>query len=190
MFMAYLFLAYIVGSIPFCLIIMKYFSGQDIRNIGSKNIGFTNALRTGKKKLAVIGFVCDVLKGSFGVLICFKYFGNPVYGAYAAVLGHMFPIWLGFRGGKGVATGLGAMAILNPMIAFLGLSIWGITFKFTKISSLSAILAFSLMPVMAFFLGYDFYEFYALLSLVIIVKHQQNIKNLIQGTELGISQKK
>ena len=68
----------------------------------------------------------------------------------------MFPIWLRFRGGKGVATGLGAMAILNPVVAFLGLSIWGVTFKFTKISSLSAILAFSLMPVIAFFLGYGF----------------------------------
>ena len=96
----------------------------------------------------------------------------------------------GLQGGKGVATGFGAMMVLNPVVALLGLSIWGITFKFTKISSVSAIAAFSLIPVITIFLGHDFYEFYALLGLVIIAKHHQNIKNLIQGTELGISQQK
>ena len=172
------------------MIIMKYFGGEDIRNIGSKNIGFTNALRTGKKKLAAIGFVFDVLKGVFGTVICLKYFINPIYGAYAAVLGHMFPVWLRFKGGKGVATGFGAMMVLNPVVALFGLSIWGVVFKFTKISSVAAIAAFSVIPIITIFLGHDFYEFYALLGIFIIAKHHQNIKKLIQGTEIGISQQK
>lgn len=180
--------AYFVGSIPVGLLLTKYFQGQDIRKIGSGNIGATNVLRAGNRKLALATLVLDLTKGFLAVFMA-KSFGEVVMRiAFAAVVfGHIFPLWLKFKGGKGVATYAGGLTAISWPLGLMGIGIWILTIKVTRISSLSAILAAVSIPLIAFFVESEplFIEL-GLLSLLIILKHQDNIKRLINKTETKV----
>lgn len=183
--------AYLFGSIPFGLLFTKMAGLGDIRQIGSGNIGTTNVLRTGNKALAALTLFFDMFKGLMAVSLA-SMAGDPyiVYAAaLAAVLGHMYPVWLGFKGGKGVATTFGVMLSLLPSLGILMLMLWiGMGFAF-KISSLAALTSFAVAPLLAFFVfGHSKL---AVLILIIDVfvfwKHRENIKRLIKKEESKIN---
>ncbi len=182
-------LAYLVGSIPVGLLLTRYFEGKDIRKIGSGNIGATNVLRTGNRKLALATLILDLAKG-FGVVFIAKSFGEIAMRiAFAAVVfGHIFPVWLKFKGGKGVATYAGGLTAAVWPLGLMGIGIWILTIKVTRISSLSAIIAAASIPLIAFFVVPEplFVEL-TLLSLLIILTHQDNIKRLINKTETKVN---
>ena len=182
---ALLIVAYLLGSVPFGLVLGKMMGAGDIRKIGSGNIGATNALRTGNKKLALLTLIMDILKGTLAVLIMKSLM--PDYAMLAglmAVIGHMFPVWLKFKGGKGVATALGILLGLNFVLFITTVAIWFITFKFSKISSLSALTAFALAPMFAFIYGDMTLALMLLvLGVLIFVKHRENIARLTRGEE-------
>jgi glycerol-3-phosphate acyltransferase PlsY len=183
-------LGYLLGSIPFGLILTRLGGAGDIRAIGSGNIGATNVLRTGRKGLAAATLLLDGAKGAAAVLLA----GNmpllhavPTAGLWAggfAVIGHMFPIWLQFRGGKGVATGLGvALAACWPEGALMCV-IWLVGAKVTKISSASALSAFILSPFIAWTFGGLTDAILALVvALLVLARHHANIRRLLAGTE-------
>lgn len=180
-----LILAYLFGSIPFGLLLAKAMGAGDIRKIGSGNIGATNAMRTGNKKLGALTLLGDMLKGTAAVLVA--YMLAPQVAAFAglvAVLGHIFPVWLKFKGGKGVATALGAILGLMPLVFVLCIVTWIGMFKWRRISSLAALTAFVLAPVYAFFAG-DMQAALVimLMSVVIFATHRDNIRRLISGEE-------
>ncbi len=189
--------SYIIGSLPYGLILLKLFYGIDVRTIGSGNIGATNVLRSGHKWMALLTLLLDSLKGAIVVLIVDYFFPSYVSFALLAVLiGHIYPIWLKFKGGKGVATFFGAILALNPIIFLISGLTWLIVAIITRYSSLSAILAVLVFPISCYFLkGYISYTpFFAesslLITALIIYKHKDNIKRLLQGTETRISFKK
>ena len=132
--------SYLLGSIPFGLVLTKIFLKKDIRDIGSGNIGTTNVLRTGKKSLAVATLVLDLLKGYFSIIITFTYFENLIsYSALICFIGHIFPIWLNFKGGKGVATYLGILIALSIQLSLLFIFTWiiiALIFKYSSVSSI------------------------------------------------------
>ncbi len=191
-------LAYFLGSIPFGLIWTRLFLKQDIRTVGSRNIGATNVLRTGNKQIAALTLFCDTLKGSLAVFISFQMsdglFEIGMLGLCGVVLGHIFPIWLKLKGGKGVATLFGGVMMLLPMVGILALVTWSLVFIITRISSLSALVSIFGAPFCAacFYpctLSYEnmpcflsFLLFIALCALVLF-KHSDNIKRLIKGEE-------
>ncbi len=186
-----LILAYLSGSIPFGFLISKLAGQGDIRHIGSGNIGATNVLRTGKKWLAVVTLLCDMLKGTVPVLIAQVYAPELTgYVALLALLGHMFPIWLKFKGGKGVATALGVMIGLAWPVAVMAMLVWLASAFMLRISSLSALIAVGTMPIFV-----DIFEYHHLHSAIIIMilliffKHRSNIIRLFKGTEPHIGQK-
>jgi len=190
-------LAYLLGSIPFGYLLVRIFRKQDIRATGSGNIGATNVARSGAKGLGILTLILDALKGFFAVLIAQKIaapYGFPqayeiaVAAALAAVLGHCFPAWLGFRGGKGVATALGVFFALVPLTTVLYLlGVFLLIVLVTKYVSLASIVAAALFPVFALphapaktpiiIAGY------ILIPLIVILKHHQNIRRLLSGTE-------
>lgn len=181
---------YFLGSIPFGLLFAKYFAKIDLRNIGSGNIGATNALRTGNKKVALWTLAFDVIKGALPCL----FFQDPaslaVLAASGAVLGHIFPIWLRFKGGKGVATFLGTMLVLSPLTALSALGVWGATLFFFRYSSLASIVALVFaMVATALFSPWEIFGYGVVLGTVIIAMHHENIQRLIKGTEPKIGQK-
>ena len=134
--------SYVLGSIPFGLILTKIFINKDIRKIGSKNIGATNVLRTGNKSIAILTLLLDILKGGAAVSITEVYFPNLIFlSGLAAFLGHIFPVWLKFNGGKGVATFVGILISINIFYALIFGLIWFLTFVISKYSSLSSLLA-------------------------------------------------
>jgi acyl phosphate:glycerol-3-phosphate acyltransferase len=185
-----LFLGYALGSIPFGLILMRASGAGDIRKVGSGNIGATNVLRTGRKGLAAATLLFDALKG-FAPVILFRLHSGmepAMLAAAGAFLGHLFPVWLSFRGGKGVATYIGVVtALYLPAGAFF-CALWLCTALFTRYSSASALTAAALTPVFLLFLGLTaLAAFVAALSLLLIVRHRQNIQNLIAGKEGKIS---
>ncbi|NHN88126.1 glycerol-3-phosphate 1-O-acyltransferase PlsY [Acetobacter conturbans] len=193
-------LSYVLGSIPFGLLLTAASGQGDIRQIGSGNIGATNVLRTGNKKLAAATLLLDGLKGALAVAIAWV-MTPPELGdraaslaAVFAVLGHCFPVWLGFRGGKGVATGLGVVLAMSPLTGLATCAIWLAGAKITRISSAGALLAFACMPVMLFFLhGHSFSQSAkplagVLVALIIFVRHRANIARLLTGTEPRIGQ--
>ena len=136
-----LFYSYCLGSIPFGLIITKIFLNQDIRNVGSGNIGTTNVLRTGKKSLAIATLILDILKGYLSVIITLKYFNDLIYfSALICFIGHIFPVWLKFKGGKGIATYLGIILALSFKLTIVFAISWLIILYLTKYSSLSSII--------------------------------------------------
>lgn len=187
--------AYLLGSIPFGLIFGKFFLNMDIRTIGSGNIGATNVLRSGHKKIALLTLLCDGLKGVFAVGISFflqkrgGYLENlPMIAALCAVLGHVFPLWLKFKGGKGVATALGVLFALHSLLFCITSFMWLVTAKVFRISSLSALVAFGLTPVVAYILDgrSDMVVFLILLFTLLLWTHRSNIKRLLTGKETKI----
>jgi len=177
---------YILGSIPFGLVMAKLFGLGDIRQIGSGNIGATNVLRTGNKLAAFLTLVLDAGKGAIAVVIARALFGEGAAGVAGlfAVLGHLFPLFLRFKGGKGVATFLGTLLALSFPAGLAACATWLIMAVIFRISSLSAIMAALLAPVFTFY----FYHMHgaalvAVLSLVVIAKHHANIGRLLKGEE-------
>lgn len=200
-------LSFIVGSIPFGLIFTKG-RGIDLRKTGSKNIGATNVLRSAGKMPAFLTLLADMIKGAVPVFICRYIIGNtgislrpdelvvakdlwPGIVGLSAVLGHMFSVFLSFRGGKGVATGFGVLLVYSPLAAGIGLIIWIAVAIVSKTSSLAAIIAVGLMPVVFIISGASAVKVTIgiILAALIIYKHTPNIKNLIAGTESRIGKK-
>ena len=183
--------SYFLGSIPFGLIYAKLAGLGDVRNIGSGNIGATNVLRTGNKKVAALTLLCDIAKGSLAVFITLNFFPKLILLSSVIVyLGHIFPVWLKFKGGKGVATFIGAIAILNYVLCLIFLISWAIVAKIFKISSLSAIVAFLITFVATVFLYENnlilVMSFFTVFS---IFTHRENIKKIISGEESKIKTK-
>ena len=186
-------LFYLIGSFPFALILTKLSGFGDIRNIGSGNIGATNVLRTGNKLLAIIVLSLDILKGLIPYLIIHIYFNelsllNKIFLCHFAVIGHIYPIWLKFKGGKGVATYIGFLFGLNPYIAISFLLIWLVIAYMSKYSSLGSLIGIFVAPAYFIFINFNFNIsiFFIYLSFVIIIKHKENIKRLINKTESKI----
>jgi glycerol-3-phosphate acyltransferase PlsY len=183
-------LGYLSGSIPFGLLLTRWAGLGDVRSIGSGNIGATNVLRTGSKKIAAATLLCDALKGTVPVLLL-KYFGNESAGliaGIAAFVGHLFPVWLGFRGGKGVATFIGVLFGIAWPIGLIFLVMWlGLAFIF-KISSVSALTSSAAMPLVAWGLGLLTLVIpLAILAAIIWWTHRANIGRLLAGTEPKIN---
>jgi len=185
--------AFVLGSIPFGIITAKV-KGIDLKKVGSGNIGATNVLRSLGKWPAVITLLGDILKGTLAVAIG-RYSGvEPLYEGFigiAVILGHNFSIFLGFKGGKGVATSLGVLLMYTPLAALVTLIVWIGVVLFTKYSSLGAIVSFALLPLnMMLFDFQDKTKFFIsiLISLFIIIRHKDNIKRLMKGTERKIGQ--
>jgi len=184
---------YVIGALPFGLIFTKLFGFGDIRNIGSGNVGATNVLRTGNKFLAFIVLCLDIFKGFLPFLILHLYFQdipllNKLLICHFAILGHIYPAWLKFKGGKGVATYIGFLFGLNPYIAFSFLLVWLVTAFMSKYSSLGSLIGILVAPAYFIFINFNFYIliFFIYLTLIIYLKHTENIKRLINKTESKI----
>lgn len=176
---------YLIGSIPFGLLLTKAAGLGDIRKVGSGNIGATNVLRTGRKGLAAATLILDGLKGAVAVLLARQFLGDQdVVVGTAAVLGHLFPVWLGFRGGKGVATGLGVLLAVAWPVGLACCALWLLAAKFLKISSAAALTAFAAAPLLALVLARQDDALMALLIAILVFwRHEANIRRLLAGTE-------
>jgi len=185
-------LGYLLGSIPFGLILTKLAGTQDLRSSGSGNIGATNVLRTGRKGLAAATLICDMLKGTIAVVIA-GYFGGPdaaMLAALGAFLGHLYPVWLNFRGGKGVATYIGVLIGLFWPAAVLFCVLWAATAVTSRYSSLSALVASFVTPIFLWWFGHAaLASLFAVLTLLLFYGHRENIKRLQAGTEGRIGKK-
>lgn len=189
--LAALVFGYLLGSIPFGLILTRMAGLGDVRKIGSGNIGATNVLRTGNKKLAAATLLLDALKGTAAAAIasCWGLDAGLAAG-FAAFLGHLFPVWLGFKGGKGVATYVGVLLGLVPVIVPVFAVVWIGLAWFTRISSLSALVATAITPVVVWFAGNPKVAILmAILTAISWLKHRANIARLLNGTESRIGQK-
>jgi glycerol-3-phosphate acyltransferase PlsY len=187
-----LLLGYVLGSIPFGLFFAFASGAGDVRKIGSGNIGATNVLRTGKKWAAAATLLCDGLKGVAAVLIARSLLppGAEILAALAAVLGHVFPLWLGFKGGKGVATFLGVSFALSWLAGLLVAGTWLLAAAIWRISSLSALAAIALSPVFFSLVGRkDYAPLALLLAALIFFMHRENIRRLLAGKEPRIGSK-
>jgi glycerol-3-phosphate acyltransferase PlsY len=183
---------YLLGSIPFGLLLTRSAGTQDLRSIGSGSIGATNVLRTGHKGLAAVTLLCDMLKGTVAVLIA-GYFGGPdaaMLAALAAFLGHLFPVWLNFKGGKGVATYIGVLLGLFWPAAVVFCVLWLATAATSRYSSLSALVASFITPIFLWWFGHlALASLFAVLTLLLFYAHRENIKRLQAGTEGRIGEK-
>lgn len=181
-----LILSYILGSIPFSLIITKA-QGIDLRKIGSGNIGATNVLRTGNKSLAALALLLDSFKGFIAVYIAQQFLnGDDFYihlSAILAVFGHMFPIWLKFKGGKGVATTLGVLIALNIDITLVFVITWIVVFLAFRYSSLASLSATAISVITSFFFEVDLFLTLLTIGVLVFLKHYRNITNLLCGKE-------
>lgn len=198
--------SYLLGSIPFGYILVRVFQGIDVRSIGSGNIGATNVARTGGKRLAIATLILDAFKGWLPVFLVLTIPAIPVSGlaqlhtlatlaALCAVTGHMFPVWLGFKGGKGVATGMGVFLALAPMAVLVALALFAAIVAVTRYVSLASILAAAAFPVALWWLDRDSFPAPALamsaaVALLVILRHHQNIGRLLAGTESRIGARK
>ncbi|TWB19917.1 acyl-phosphate glycerol-3-phosphate acyltransferase [Rhizobium sp. ERR 1071] len=190
--LAALIIGYLLGSIPFGLLLTRMAGLGDVRNIGSGNIGATNVLRTGNKGLAAATLLLDAFKGTAAVLIAVHFFGEDagVLAGFAAFIGHIFPVWIGFKGGKGVATYLGILLGLAPLMALIFAIVWLAIAFTTRYSSLSALVATLVIPVVLWILGVD--KIAAVMALMTVIswyKHRANIARLTAGTEGKIGAK-
>ena len=185
--------AYLIGSIPFGILVARILGLPDPRTIGSKNIGATNMLRTGSKKAALATVLLDGAKGGIAVVIARALFAEDAaqIAGLSAFLGHLYPIWLKFKGGKGVATLLGTLVGLAPFIGIIALLAWLLTFLIFRYSSLAALVSAALTPLMAMLLGF------ANLSVVLIImsgmvywRHRANIQRLQDGSEPKVNRGK
>ena len=186
-------IGYLSGSAPYGLLLTRAAGLGDIRSIGSGNIGATNVLRTGNKKVAAATLLLDALMGAIPVLAGAALWGRDAGFAagVAALLGHVFPAWLGFKGGKGVATGAGVLLAASWWIGLVCALIWIVMAKVTRISSASALTACACAPVIALLIGdWRLAGFLAMVVAIIIWRHQDNIRRLIAGTEPRIGQGK
>lgn len=183
--------SYLLGSIPFGYILVRLFHGQDVRTTGSGNIGATNVSRT-SPVLGVVTLILDALKGATAVLITRMLFPSRsvllAIAAFMAIAGHVFPVWLKFRGGKGVATGLGSFAVLVPNTVLAMIAVFVVIFLAFRYVSLASILTVALFPLIAWALHPGTANSRLLIvltaaSLLIIVKHHENIRRLLAGTE-------
>ena len=183
---------YLLGSVPFGLVITRALGLGDLRQIGSGNIGATNVLRTGNKGAALATLLLDSGKGAIAVLLA-RHFGGEtaaILAGGAAFLGHCFLVWLRFKGGKGVATFLGTVIALNWPLGLIACATWALTAAVTRISSLSALLAAALAPVFAWGLGRtDIAAVAAFMAVLIFIRHHANISRLLAGTEPRIGRK-
>jgi glycerol-3-phosphate acyltransferase PlsY len=190
--------AYILGSIPTGYLLVRLFRDQDIRSVGSGNIGATNVLRSGGKGLGAATFLLDMLKGCAAVWLggviasvlipTWPLRDAQALAAISAVIGHMFPIWLHFRGGKGVATGFGVFLVAAPLAALAAITVFAMVLLTTRYVSLASIIGSASFPIFAyFFVKGDKPAFYiaaqVIVALLIIVKHHQNIRRLLTGSE-------
>jgi glycerol-3-phosphate acyltransferase PlsY len=190
--------AYLLGSIPTGYLLVRIFRKQDIRTVGSGNIGATNVLRSGGKGLGALTFLLDVCKGAAAVLLG-AYLAAPLLpgmaqrdvealAALCAVLGHMYPVWLRFKGGKGVATGFGVFLVAAPLAALAAITVFIIVLALSRYVSLASILGAASFPVFAYFMVSGprppfFIAVQAVVALLVIVKHHPNIRRLLTGTE-------
>jgi glycerol-3-phosphate acyltransferase PlsY len=185
-------LGYLLGSIPFGLVLTKLAGTPDLRSIGSGNIGATNVLRTGRKGLAAATLICDMLKGTAAVIIA-RYYGGldaAMLAALGAFLGHLFPVWLGFKGGKGVAVYIGVLIGLFPPAAAVFCVLWIATAATTRYSSLSALVASFVTPLFLWWFGYpELASLFAVLTLLLFYMHRENIARLQAGQEGRIGEK-
>jgi glycerol-3-phosphate acyltransferase PlsY len=182
-------LGYLLGSIPFGLIITRLAGTQDIREIGSGNIGATNVLRTGHKGLAAATLLCDMLKGTLAVVLAAKLFGRDasLVAGLGAFLGHLFPIWLRFKGGKGVATFVGILIAFAWKATLAFAVVWGAVAYLSRYSSLSSLAASAATPAVLWFLGLkDVALLFVILAALVFIMHHANIGRLIAGTETKI----
>ena len=176
---------YFLGSIPFGFILTKFFLKQDIREIGSGNIGATNVLRTGNKSIGYLTLLLDILKAVIPVIFIKINFSEYLFiSSLSVFLGHVFPIWLKFKGGKGVATYLGILFCINYIFGFVFILVWFLIFLIFKYSSLSSILATFTIPVFYyFFINNENYYFFIIMFILIFFTHRENIKRLLNNTE-------
>ena len=191
-YLAALAFGYLLGSIPFGLLFTKMAGHGDIRNIGSGNIGTTNVLRTGSKKLAASTLLCDALKGTVAVVLVNLYMGGDaaLIAGLGAFLGHIFPVWLKFKGGKGVATYIGILLGIFWPVGIIFIAIWIATAYITKYSSLSALVASLVTPfILLAFDQSQIAQMMGLLSLLLWAKHHENIVRLLKGKESKIGSK-
>ena len=187
-----LILGYLLGSIPFGLILTKLAGTQDLRSIGSGNIGATNVLRTGRKGLAAATLICDALKGTVAVLIAnhFGGFNAATLAALGAILGHLFPVWLKFKGGKGVAVYIGVLIGLFWPAAVVFCVMWLATAFTSRYSSLSALVASFVTPIFLWWFGHAaLASLFVVLTMLLFYMHRENIKRLQAGTEGRIGEK-
>jgi len=182
---------YLLGSIPFGLVVTRLAGTSDVRTIGSGNIGATNVLRTGRKGLAAATLLCDMLKGTAAVLVTYHFFGPDlaILAGIGAFFGHLFPIWLKFKGGKGVATYIGVLLALAWPAALAFGVIWLLVAALTRYSSLAALVASVATPVILWF-NKDLQEaqVFLLLTVMIFITHRANIVRLLKGAEGKIGQ--
>ena len=178
-------ISYLLGSIPFGFLLTKIFLKKDIRKIGSGNIGATNALRTGNKVIGYSTLILDILKAVIPILVVKIYFAEFIFiSSLSVFLGHVFPIWLKFNGGKGVATYVGILFCLNYILGLLFIISWSVVFLISKYSSLSSLLASLLIPVYHyFFIDSENYYFFIIMFILIFYTHKENIKRLKNNTE-------
>jgi glycerol-3-phosphate acyltransferase PlsY len=185
-------IGYLFGSIPFGLILTRFAGTQDLRSIGSGSIGTTNVLRTGRKDLAAATLIGDMLKGTIAVIIA-GYLGGPdaaMLAALGAFLGHLFPVWLRFKGGKGVAVYIGVLLGLLWPAALGFCAIWLVVAVLTRYSSLSALIASLVTPVLLWWFGHlALAALFGVLTLLVFYAHRENIKRLLAGSEGKIGQK-
>ncbi|TGN62302.1 glycerol-3-phosphate 1-O-acyltransferase PlsY [Paracoccus liaowanqingii] len=183
---------YLLGAVPFGIVVTKAMGLGDLRAIGSGNIGATNVLRTGNKTAALATLLLDSGKGAIAVLLA-RQFGGETAGLLAggaAFLGHCFPVWLGFRGGKGVATFLGTLGALHWPLGLIACAVWALVAAVARISSLSALIAAALTPVIAWGMGRaDIAAVTAFMAALIFIRHHANIRRLLSGTEPRIGRK-
>ena len=186
-------LAYLLGSVPFGIVITRALGLGDLRKIGSGNIGATNVLRTGHKGAALATLLLDAGKGGIAVLIARATVGEDAaqLAALTAFLGHLYPVWLGFKGGKGVATFLGTLLALAWPVGLAVCATWAVTAFLTRISSLSALVAAASSALWLFFFNHGQMLFLAvILTLLVYVRHWANLERIKAGTEPKIGQKK
>ena len=181
--------SYLLGSIPFAFILTKIFLNKDLRNIGSGNIGATNALRTGKKSLGIFTLFLDGLKAYISISITFIYFPDYVYlSALSCVLGHIFPVWLKFKGGKGIAVFLGILFSLSIKLAVLFIICWSLILYLTKYASVSSLVSTSIIFLYSLYLKNSTESIFFFIILIIFVyAHRVNIVRLKNKTENKIN---
>ncbi|TQM93729.1 glycerol-3-phosphate 1-O-acyltransferase PlsY [Roseinatronobacter monicus] len=185
--------AYMLGSVPFGVVVARVMGLGDLRAIGSGNIGATNVMRTGNKLAGALTLALDAGKGAVAALIAWVAIGEDAAqaAALAAFLGHLYPVYLGFKGGKGVATFIGTAFALAWPVALAICAIWAVVFKLSRYSSLSALIASALSPALALAFGHgSMAALFAALTLMIFYKHSGNIRRFLAGTEPKFERKR